>query len=200
MIKLDMPIVVEGKYDKITLENVVDTLIIATDGFTIFKNEEKRQMLRALAQRNGIIVMTDSDSAGNLIRGYIKKIVGDSRIINVYIPRIQGKEKRKKTAGKEGVLGLEGMSREVIENCLKVSGVGIKNTTQNSKKIQKLDLFKAGLSGREQSSEKRKKLLKYLELPTNLSPNAMLDILNTIYTYDEFSEVIEKWQTEETES
>ncbi|MBQ3052681.1 MAG: DUF4093 domain-containing protein [Clostridia bacterium] len=195
-----MPIVVEGKYDKITLENVVDTLIIATDGFTIFKNEEKRQMLRALAQRNGIIVMTDSDSAGNLIRGYIKKIVGDSRIINVYIPRIQGKEKRKKTAGKEGVLGLEGMSREVIENCLKVSGVGIKNTTQNSKKIQKLDLFKAGLSGREQSSEKRKKLLKYLELPTNLSPNAMLDILNTIYTYDEFSEVIEKWQTEETES
>lgn len=200
MIKLDMPIVVEGKYDKITLENVVDTLIIATDGFTIFKNEEKRQMLRALAQRNGIIVMTDSDSAGNLIRSYIKKIVGDSRIINVYIPRIQGKEKRKKTAGKEGVLGLEGMSREVIENCLKVSGVGIKNTTQNSKKIQKLDLFKAGLSGREQSSEKRKKLLKYLELPTNLSPNAMLDILNTIYTYDEFSEVIEKWQTEETES
>ena len=195
-----MPIVVEGKYDKITLENVVDTLIIATDGFTIFKNEEKRQMLRALAQRNGIIVMTDSDSAGNLIRSYIKKIVGDSRIINVYIPRIQGKEKRKKTAGKEGVLGLEGMSREVIENCLKVSGVGIKNTTQNSKKIQKLDLFKAGLSGREQSSEKRKKLLKYLELPTNLSPNAMLDILNTIYTYDEFSEVIEKWQTEETES
>lgn len=200
MIKLDMPIVVEGKYDKITLENVVDTLIIATDGFTIFKNEEKRQMLRALAQRNGIIVMTDSDSAGNLIRSYIKKIVGDSRIINVYIPRIQGKEKRKKTAGKEGILGLEGMSREVIENCLKVSGVGIKNTTQNSKKIQKLDLFKAGLSGREQSSEKRKKLLKYLELPTNLSPNAMLDILNTIYTYDEFSEVIEKWQTEETES
>lgn len=200
MIKLDMPIVVEGKYDKITLENVVDTLIIATDGFTIFKNEEKRQMLRALAQRNGIIVMTDSDSAGNLIRSYIKKIVGDSRIINVYIPRIQGKEKRKKTAGKEGVLGLEGMSREVIENCLKVSGVGIKNTTQNSKKIQKLDLFKAGLSGCEQSSEKRKKLLKYLELPTNLSPNAMLDILNTIYTYDEFSEVIEKWQTEETES
>ena len=110
MIKITQPIIVEGKYDKITLCNVVDTLIIATNGFSIFKDKEKCELIRTLAKRDGVIVMTDSDSAGNLIRSHIKNIVNGGKIINVYLPMIKGKEKRKTSYSKEGLLGVEGMS------------------------------------------------------------------------------------------
>lgn len=198
MIKLDKPVIVEGKYDKITLENVIDALIIPTDGFGIFKNTEKCIMIRTLAEKNGIIVMTDSDSAGNMIRSHIKKIVGSAQIINVYIPRIEGKEKRKKQSGKEGILGVEGMNTETLEKVLIKSGVTLKRAQADGARITKTDMFTYGLSGGSNSAEKRKSLLRKLELPENLSPNAMLDVLNTLFTYDEFSEVIKEWQEAES--
>ena len=189
MIKLESPVIVEGKYDKITLENVIDALIIPTNGFSVFKDREKCRMIRLLAQKHGVVVITDSDSAGNMLRAYIKNIVGDSKITNVYIPQIKGKEKRKNKPGKEGFLGLEGMSREIIEKALEKSGVLGRVTPENARKITKTDLYLKGLSGGEKSGEKRQKLLKKLELPLNLSPNAMLDVLNTLMTYEEFCEV-----------
>ncbi len=188
MIRLDRPVIVEGKYDKITLENVIDTLIIATDGFRIFKDAEKCAMIRKVAEKNGIIIMTDSDSAGALIRSYIKKIVGEAEIINVYVPCLKGKEKRKSVPSKEGLLGVEGMNGDVILKSLERSGVFGTKTAIPSRKITKNDMFLLSLSGNENSSEKRKSLLRNLNLPENLSSSAMLDVLNNLFTYDEFCE------------
>ncbi len=189
MIKLTSPVIVEGKYDKITLENLIDALIITTDGFGIFKDTEKCKMIRALAEKYGIIVITDSDSAGNMIRAYIKNIVKEGKITNVYIPQIKGKEKRKDRLGKEGILGVEGMSLETLRAALEKSGVTGNDIKEKGQKITKADLFLRGLSGIENSKIKRKELLKKLDLPQNLSPNALLDILNTVMTYEEFCEV-----------
>lgn len=191
MIKLECPVIVEGKYDKITLENVIDALIIPTNGFSVFKDSQKRDLIRLLAKEKGVIVMTDSDNAGNLIRAYIKKIVGDSRIINVYVPSLKGKEKRKTKASKEGLLGVEGMSPEMIEEALKRSGVIGRKVPRNTRKITKNDMYLLGLSGRDNSALKRKQLLKKMELPESLSSSAMIDIVNTLYTYEEFIGVIE---------
>jgi ribonuclease M5 len=191
LIKLDCPVIVEGKYDKITLENVIDALIIPTNGFSVFKDSQKRDLIRLLAKEKGVIVMTDSDNAGNLIRAYIKKIVGDSKIINVYVPSLKGKEKRKTKASKEGLLGVEGMSPEMIEEALKRSGVIGRKVPRNTRKITKNDMYLLGLSGRDNSALKRKRLLKKMELPESLSSSAMIDIVNTLYTYEEFIGVIE---------
>jgi len=192
LIKLDMPIIVEGKYDKITLENVVDTLIITTNGFGIFKDREKCELIRTFAKRNGIIVLTDSDSAGNIIRNHIKNIVADGKIINVYVPQLRGKEKRKPTASKEGYLGVEGLSKEVLENALLKSGITALETQQGAEKITKTDMFEFSLSGTQNATQNRKILLEYLNLPNNLSPNAMLDVLNTILTKEQFEKAVEK--------
>ncbi len=200
MIKVKQLIIVEGKYDKIALENVIDGLIIPTDGFAIFKNKEKCEMIRRLSRENGLIIMTDSDSAGSVIRGYIKKIVGDAEIINIYVPRLEGKEKRKTKAGKEGILGVEGMSREIISEALLRSGVKSHAAVKNGRKITKTDMFEAGLSGCAGSSDRRKKLLKYLSLPQGLSPNAMLDVINNILSFEEFSEITESKIYERQES
>lgn len=200
LIKLKQPIIVEGKYDKITLENVVDTLIIPTDGFNIFKNKEKCEMIRTLAQKNGIIIMTDSDSAGNMIRAYIKKILGGCEIINVYVPCLSGKEKRKAKQSKEGFLGVEGMSPKIIEDALRRSGITGKEIVKKEKQITKTDFFLLGLSGKEDSAVKRKQFLNFLQLPSNLSPNAMLDIVNTLFTYNEFIEEVKKWQEQAIEN
>lgn len=200
MIKLEQPVIVEGKYDKIALENLIDALIIPTEGFGIFKNKEKCDMIRTLAQKYGVIVMTDSDSAGNMIRAYIKKIVGNSRIINVYIPCLKGKEKRKTAYSKEGFLGVEGMSLQVLKAALERSGVKGREITAKEKQITKTDMFEWGLSGGENSADLRKKLLNHLCLPESLSPNAMLDILNTLFTHGEFVEVVTKWQKDLTKS
>ncbi len=193
MIKLSRPVIVEGKYDKITLENVIDALIIATDGFRIFKDTEKCNMIRRLAQENGIIIMTDSDSAGALIRSHIKKIVGDAEIINVYVPCLKGKEKRKASPSKEGFLGVEGMDVETIRQSLERSGVLSEDSNKTGRKITKNDMYLFGFSGGENSAEKRKALLKKLELPESLSSNAMLDVINNLYTFEEFCEVVKNF-------
>lgn len=193
MIKLKQPVIVEGKYDKITLENVIDALIIPTNGFGIFKDKEKCDMIRSLAKKNGVIVMTDSDGAGAVIRSYLKKIIGDSEIINVYVPRLKGKEKRKSVASKEGFLGVEGMSPEIIEEAFKKSGV-LFEKDKNRPKITKADMFKYGLSGASDSKEKRKSFLNFLSLPENLSPSAMLDVMNNMFTIKEFEKKAVLWQ------
>ncbi len=192
MIKLGMPIIVEGKYDKITLGNVVDTLIITTNGFGIFKDKQKCEMIRMFARREGVIVLTDSDSAGNMIRNHIKSIVSDGRIINVYVPQLKGKEKRKATSSKEGFLGVEGLSKEVLIEALEKSGVTAFNTVEKREKITKTDMFACGLSGVENATENRKILLKFLNLPDNLSANATLDVLNTLLTKEEFEKAVEE--------
>lgn len=193
MIKLKQPVIVEGKYDKITLENVIDALIIPTNGFGIFKDRERCAMIRSLAKKSGVIIMTDSDGAGAVIRSYLKKIIGDSEIINVYVPQLKGKEKRKSAGSKEGFLGVEGMTPEIIEEALKKSGVFcVKDETL--RKITKADMFKYGLSGGNDSSEKRKSFLRYLSLPDNLSSSAMLDVMNNMFTAEELEDKIALWR------
>lgn len=190
LIRLDRPVIVEGKYDKITLENVIDAPIIPTDGFGIFGNEEKRALLRRLARDRGVIVMTDSDSAGAVIRAYLKKILGETEIINVYVPVLHGKERRKSTASREGVLGVEGMTPEIITEALKKSGVFTERAPER-RKITKNDMFSAGLCGRPNSTAARRELLKRLGLPEGLSSSAMLDALNCILSYEEFLKATE---------
>ena len=193
MIRLDKPVIVEGKYDKIALQNVIDALIITTDGFGIFKNKEKCDLIRRLARKNGVIIMTDSDSAGAVIRSYIKKIVSDCEIINVYVPELQGKEKRKAKPSKSGLIGVEGMSPEIIEDALRKSGV-FSVRAEERRKITKADMFAFGLSGREDSREKRKSFLRQLGLPESLSSSAMLDVLNNSFTFEEFNKKAETFK------
>ena len=193
MIKLTQPIIVEGKYDKITLDNIVDTLIITTNGFSIFKDTEKCKLIRTLAPKDGVIVLTDSDSAGNLIRSHIKNIANGGKVINICLPQILGKEKRKSAPSKEGFLGVEGTPKEIIENALIKSGVLCKET-ETKEKLTKNDMYFLGLSGRENSGEKRRQILKFLNLPQNLSPNIMLDVINTLYTKKEFEKAVEECQ------
>lgn len=202
MIKLSFPLIVEGKYDKITLDNVVDALIITTNGFSFFRDKEKCALIRSVAEKcGGVIVMTDSDNAGNMIRAHLKNIIGDkANIINVYVPAIKGKEKRKDKSSKEGFLGVEGMQKQVIIEALEKSGAINTEVSERERKITKTDMFVSGLSGGEGAAEKRKSLLRFLELPQNLSSSALLDILNTYFSYDEFGEMIKKWQKEETKN
>ena len=191
MIKVDIPIIVEGKYDKITLENVIDGIIFKTDGFGIFKNTEKRAFLRKLAEKTGIIVLTDSDSAGNMIRSHLKSVVGSEKIINVYIPQLKGKEKRKDTPSKEGFLGVEGMTEEILLEAFKKSGVFADTVNAPKEKITKQHLFALGLSGQPDSKTQREEVAKKLYLPCGLSSNAFLDALNALYTLEEIKAVIE---------
>ncbi len=196
LIKVDLPIIVEGKYDKIKLSSFIDGIILTTNGFRIFKEKEKQDFIRRAASEKGIIVATDSDSAGAVIRSHIKNICPSGKIINVYIPQIKGKEKRKDKASAEGFLGLEGINIELLEKAFANSGIGVKRVEEKEQRITKNDLFKFGLSGGEKSSELRKSFAKFLKLPTNLSSNAFLDAINTIISYDEFLEALNKWQQE----
>lgn len=194
MIKLQQPVIVEGKYDVIKLSNILDTLIIKTDGFGIFKDKEKQAFLRRLANEKGIIVLTDSDSAGFLIRKFLSGSIPKDKITHVYIPDIYGKEKRKTSVSKEGKLGVEGLDEATIVDALKRAGV-IFDESKNvnaGRKITNADLFEYGLTGRMNSSEKRKILLKSLALPERLSTSAMLKILNMFVTYEDFIEKVKE--------
>ena len=198
MIRLSQAVIVEGKYDKITLKNIIDATIIATNGFAIFKDTEKRELIRLLAQKHGIVVITDSDSAGAVIRSHLKQICPEGSIINVYVPQLIGKEKRKNKASKEGFLGVEGMSQQILIDALARSGItGSDIVTKSVRKITKTDMHALGLSGGENSAQKRQNLALYLNLPTNMSGNAFLDCINAIFEYDEFFKAVELWQQEE---
>lgn len=186
MIKLSKPIIVEGKYDIIKLSNLIDGLIIKTDGFGIFKDKEKQKLIRRLAGETGIIVLTDSDSAGFIIRNFLTSSLPADRITHVYIPDIFGKEKRKTEEGKEGKLGVEGMTEEILLEAFRKAGVVGETTTEKRRLITNIDLYEYGFSGRPNSQEKRKKLLKRLSLPERLSTSSLVKILNTFVTYEEF--------------
>ena len=186
MIKLSKPIIVEGKYDIIKLSNLIDGLIIKTDGFGIFKDKEKQKLIRRLAGETGIIVLTDSDSAGFLIRNFLTSSLPKDKITHVYIPDIIGKEKRKTEGGKEGKLGVEGMTEEILLEAFRKAGVTSEITDEKRRLITNVDLYEYGFSGRTNSQEKRKQLLKRLSLPERLSTSSLVKILNTFVTYEEF--------------
>lgn len=190
MIKITQPIIVEGKYDKITLCNVVDTLIITTNGFSLFKDKEKCELIRTFAKDKGIIVLTDSDSAGNMIRAHIKNICSGGKVYNVFVPQLKGKEKRKATTSKEGFLGVEGISKEILTQAFLKSGVTVETVMEKSKPITKTDMFLWGLSGTKNAENNRKILLRYLNLPDNLSPNTMLGVVNAMFVFEEFEKAV----------
>jgi ribonuclease M5 len=188
IIKIKQAVIVEGKYDKSKLSNIIDAPIITVDGFRIFKNPEKTELIRFFARTSGIIILTDSDRAGFKIRGYIKGIVTEGEIINVYIPDIFGKERRKSAPGREGKIGVEGIPDELLIEAFDRAGV-FSDSVPDRPKITKADLAAKGLSGTENASERRKTLQKELGLPENLTANGLLDVLNVIYTKDEFKKL-----------
>ena len=194
MIKLKQAVVVEGKYDKIKLSSIIDAPIIVTNGFSIFKDKEKLNYIKEVAKKRGIVIMTDSDNAGFMIRNRILKAVGkENEVINVYIPDVFGKEKRKKNMSAEGKLGVEGIDSKVLIETLEKFGVTASQSKECSKakEITKTDLFNFGLSGGENSEMKRKVLLKKLNLPQNMTANSMLGALNIFLTYNEFKNICE---------
>lgn len=192
MIKIDRVVIVEGRYDKIKLSSILDAVIIETDGFGIFNDKEKQKLIKKLAETKGLLIFTDSDSAGFKIRSFIKGFVPADQIKHAYIPDIFGKEKRKSEPSKEGKLGVEGVKPHIIMEALEKAGVLYEETAERkTREITKLDLYEDGLSGRPNSDELRKKLLSRLELPERLTSNALLQVLNTFVTYDEYKKVIE---------
>ena len=189
MKKIAQVIVVEGKYDLIKLSSIVDALIITTDGFRIFKDKEKRELIKAVGEKNGVIILTDSDAAGFKIRAFLTSILPKEMIRHAYIPNIEGKERRKDSPSKEGLLGVEGVDDDVIIYALEKAGAQIEILNPNDRRISKFDLFDLGLSGRQDSSELRRKLLKHMNLPTRMSSNSMLDVLNCLITYNELKDI-----------
>lgn len=192
MIKIDQAVIVEGKYDKIKLSSILDAVIIETEGFGIFKDKAKQKLIRKLAEKKGIVIMTDSDSAGFVIRSFLSGIVSPDRITHVYIPDILGKEKRKDTPSKEGKLGVEGVSAEIILTALEKAGItgASLNEGESRRLVTKTDFFEDGISGKPDSQQKRKALLKALDLPENLSANGMLKIINTYMTYEDYKQTV----------
>lgn len=215
MLNIKEVIVVEGKYDKMALKEIVKTTIVETNGFRIFRDKEKANMIRLLAEKNGILVLTDSDSAGFLIRNHLRGIVSKEKIKHAYIPRVKGKEKRKEKASKEGILGVEGIDKELLKAAIENAGVVVYSdnkpnkikidsklgSNNNSKtdqgrqeQITKSDFYKLGLTGRDESKILRTKLLNYLGLPAYLTTNAMIDALNNFLTLSELCKILVKIQ------
>lgn len=193
MLKIREAIVVEGKYDKNTLSQIVDAAIFETSGFGIMKDAALLSLLRQVAERNGLIVFTDSDGAGFVIRNYLKSAIPPQYLKHAYIPDVFGKERRKAAAGKEGKIGVEGMNKEVIISCLQRAGATFLSLdAPASTGITKQDLMDLGLSGGKDSSSKRKMLLKHLNFPAHMSTNAMLHALELLYTKEELAELIQQ--------
>lgn len=198
MIHLDKAIIVEGKYDKIKLSSIFDAPIIVTGGFGIYKNKETANLIRFYAENGGIIILTDSDSAGFQIRNHIKGFVPNDKIINVYIPEIFGKEKRKDKPSKAGTIGVEGVDKDIIIEAFKKAGVISDKLCEYFEKeeneyITKMDFYDLGFIGKTDSKEKRKELLKSMNLPTHISTKAMLELLNKMTTKSEFLDKFAKY-------
>lgn len=193
MVSIKETIVVEGKYDKERLKKVTDAPIITTGGFSLYTNRNIINSIRTMAKKTGIIILTDSDSAGFRIRNYIKQCVGKDGVVkHAYIPSVEGKEKRKTVGGKEGLIGVEGISEELLEEILKTVTTVRGVEKSNEPLITKLMFFEDGLSGSEESLEKRRKLAKILGLPQRLSANSLIDILNAAIGYNEYKAALEK--------
>ena len=188
MRKVKEVIVVEGRYDKNTLSQVVDAVILETAGFGIFNDAAKRRLLKTMAEQRGLIVLTDSDGAGFLIRNHIRGCVDPKLVKHAYIPDIYGKERRKAKTSKEGKLGVEGMRPEVLLDALERAGATFDDSPVDARpeRITKADFYARGLSGGEGSAEKRRQLLKRLDLPERMSADAMLDVLNALMDREAF--------------
>lgn len=200
MLTISRPIIVEGKYDKIKVASVAHAVIVQTDGFGIFKNDERAALIRRLAEKNGVIVLTDSDAAGMTIRNYIKNILPADKIINLYTPEVCGKEKRKKAPSKAGLLGVEGTDAEKLREVLRPYSDGGEPT--GGARVTKAELYALGLCGGKNSAEKRKALLRELSLPQTLSANAMLEAVSLTVSPKKWEETISKisakeWQKDE---
>lgn len=190
---LKQAVIVEGKYDKIKLSSIIDALIITTDGFSVFKDREKIALIKELAEKDGVIVLTDSDSAGFKIRNYIKGCTQKGKIINIYIPDIFGKEKRKTAPSKEGKLGVEGIPSKMLIEVFEKAGVTVERDCRKlNEAITRIRLYDDGFIGQADSAEKRKKLLRSLSLPAMLSTGAMLEVLNTMFTVEEYEAAIKR--------
>ena len=181
-------IVVEGRYDKNTLSQIVDAVILETSGFGIFHNAQKRRLLQTLAETRGLIVLTDSDGAGFLIRNHIRGCVDPKLVKHAYIPDIKGKERRKAAPSREGKLGVEGMRPEILLEALRRAGATFDDQPADmpSGRIGKADLYARGLSGKEGSAERRKAVQRRLDLPEHMSADALLDVLNALMDREEF--------------
>ena len=183
-------LIVEGKYDKIRLSSLVDANIIQTDGFMIFKNKEMIKLISRLADETGVIILTDSDTAGFKIRNYIKSCLAGKNVKHAFVPSVSGKEKRKDKAGKEGLLGVEGMNDEALLKALSDVGCEI---GQEKEKITKSDFYLMGLSGGAESKTLREKLAVHLSLPRRMSSNMLLDVINSLYGKEKFLELFEEF-------
>ena len=186
-LKIKYPVICEGKYDKIKLSSVIDGVIITTDGFGVFKNDEKASLLRKLASEEKIIVVTDSDGAGRVIRNFIKGIIPADKIVNLYIPQIKGKEKRKEKPSAEGTLGVEGMTAELLHKIFAPYTGEVKNKLS----LKKTDFFLLGLSGGENSSYLRRKFCISAGLPAEMSANALLEAVNLLFDEETFYKILE---------
>ena len=195
MIKLKEVVIVEGRYDKIRLSSVIDGLIIETGGFRIFKDKEKVAFIRRMAQTRGVLILTDSDAAGFLIRNHLSGILPPQQVKHAYIPDIFGKERRKEKPSKEGKLGVEGVSQQVLLAAIRQAGVCCEEeeaAPQEKRPITKLDLYEAGLSGREDSAARRAAFLQACALPEHLSVNALVRVLNALMDYSTFVQTVEQ--------
>ncbi len=190
MVKIKQAVIVEGKYDKIRLSNVIDALIVPVNGFSIYKDKETAELIKTLARTTGIVILTDSDSAGFQIRNKIKELARDGEVIHVYVPDIKGKERRKREPSKQGLLGVEGISDGVLLEAFRKAGVLAEKSESRGEPITKADLMDLGLIGADGSSEKRAELQKRLGLPERLSANMLLETLNAMYSRDEFLRLI----------
>ena len=189
-LKIDMPVIVEGRYDKIKLEAVIDGIIITTDGFGIYRNKRKRALIRRYAEKTGIVILTDSDGAGFQIRNSLKSCIGSGRAVNIYIPDVFGKERRKARPSKEGKLGVEGIDIATLRKAFEDAGV-IGGSEPRTAWIDKARLFDDGLSGGERSAELRHALCEKLGLPERMSAKALLEALNTLYTENDYITALE---------
>ena len=195
MIKIKEAVIVEGKYDKIKLSSLIDGLIIETGGFRIFSDREKIELLRRLADTRGLLILTDSDSAGFLIRNHIQSCIPKEKIRHAYIPDLYGKEKRKLHPSKEGKLGVEGIDPEILLESIRRSGASAieeAGSSEEKRKITKLDLYEDGFSGGADSSKKRQVLLRELGLPERLTAKALVPVLNSLVNYEEYQKVVKK--------
>lgn len=195
MIKVGPVILVEGKYDKIKLSQIFDATILTTDGFGIFKQKDKLELLRRLAETRGLLIFTDPDGAGFVIRNYLKGAVPKEKLFHAYIPDLYGKEKRKAKGSKEGKLGVEGVPDDVIIRAVEASGA-LQKSAPAKNGITKADLYEMGLSGSAGSTQRRLRLLKELQLPQQLSSNALLDVLNCIIDLESLTAMVESWEEE----
>lgn len=194
MYKISEMIIVEGLYDKIKLSQLVDGVIFVTNGFTVFTNENMQQNIKTLGAKTGIVILTDSDSAGFRIRNFVKQLLPSELVKHAYIPNIEGKERRKRIAGKEGILGVEGVKDEVIIEALRKSGCkidGEKSARKEGRAITKADMYECGLSGGENSRAMREKLTDALDLPYKISSNMLLSVLNRLFNYEEFCDLVQ---------